>query len=180
MTLIKNSKKITKAPKLTAGAKKRIKKLLDQDFKPAEVAEAIGCTINQVNAVKYGRVKMNNKSRSDKGLKRESMQLDNLDINISDNDSTDEILLKSLNAALVDLNSRTMKPDEKIIIIEKASRLHKNIEDRKLYKYMKRPDAELIIRVMRRLDPDLSVEEIKKIYLEEYTILRNMKNKAEV
>lgn len=164
-----------KSPKLSTGTRTEIKEMFDNGSKPKDIAEYIGCSIHQVNAVIYGKVKMKKEDRADKGLHRvnaEQRQASQ-DQHGGKNKSLVQRLQNTLNDAVADLEKRNYSPDVKLSLIEKASRLLKNLEALELQSHMKSLSAELMMLLMLRLQPELTLEEIKKIYLEEYEKLKN-------
>jgi hypothetical protein len=166
------SKKIkrTKSPKLTPGTRKEIAELYKngKGMKRQEIAKYIGCSVYQVDAVIYKKVKMKKSDRSDKGLSRKKSEPEQLE-KLTGKDQRDIVtrLKDALESSVIDLEKRNYAPDDKISLIEKASRLLKNLQAMELQSHMKGTNAELIIRIMLRFNPDLSIDEIKKIYLEE-------------
>lgn len=178
-------KKLTrkKSPKLTPGTRKEIKEMFDSgNNKPKDIANYIGCSIHQVNAVIYGKVKMTNTVRSDKGSRRsEESEKKNDDTknkacgerSRTEDTSLIEMLQTSLHEAVKDLKKRTYAPDVKLSLIQKASSLLKNLESLELQSHMKGLTAGLLMRIMLRLQPELTIEEIKKIYSEELEKLKS-------
>ena len=111
--------------------------------------------------------------RSDKGTKRHPEQSEGTQPNDRENISLIEMLQTSLHEAVKDLKTRTYAPDVKLTLIQKASALLKNLEALELQSHMKGMNAELMMRIMLRLQPELELDEIKKIYLEEYEKLKS-------
>ena len=170
---MKNLKR-KKSPKLSPGTRKEIKEMFNSgNHKPKEIADYIGCSIHQVNAVIYGKAKMKSAVRSDKGTKRHPEQSEGTQPNDRENISLIEMLQTSLHEAVKDLKTRTYAPDVKLTLIQKASALLKNLEALELQSHMKGMNAELMMRIMLRLQPELELDEIKKIYLEEYEKLKS-------
>lgn len=166
-----------KSPKLSPGTRQEIKEMFDSgSYKPKAIADYFHCSIHQVNAVIYGKVKMRNEVRSDKGLKRRSELVEDRN-GTSEAKEKDQSLVqrlqKTLGDAVTDLEKRNYAPDLKLTLIEKASRLLKNLDALELQSHMKGSNAELMMKIMLRLQPELTLEEIKKIYLEEYEKIKN-------
>lgn len=164
-------KQRTKSPKLTPGTRKEIAELFSngKGMRRQEIADYIGCSVHQVDGVIYKKVKMKKSDRSDKGKPRKNKNERTNNIADPNQENKDIItrLKDALEASVIDLEKRKYAPDEKISLIEKSSRLLKNLQAMELQTYMKSMNAELYIKSLLRFDPDLTIDEIKKIYLEE-------------
>ena len=162
-----------KSPKLSTGTRAEIKEMYEAGSKPKAIAEYIGCSIHQVNAVIYNKVKMKKEDRCDKGKSRTELVEAGRGKDDKKNISLLQRLQKTLNDAVADLETRKYAPDAKLTLIERASRLLKNLEALELQSHIKSLSAERMMKIMLRLQPELTLEEIKKIYLEEYEKIKN-------
>jgi hypothetical protein len=159
------------AIKTNIGLRQRIIKLYNSGKKIPEIMQELNLTYFQVYNTISGRVKLTRAPRSDKGKKRGLNNLEEMEVNnknLSDFQNIDEFLQYQLMQCLTDLANSQMTASERVKLLKDISAMQRNIEARKLETYMKRPDAVLIIRIMRRFKPELTDDEIIRIYNEEY------------
>ena len=73
---------------------------------------------------------------------------------------------------LKDLATRKLHVETRVKLLKDITAMQKNLEARKMEMFIRKPEARLIIRIMKRLNPKLDEENIKKIYAEEYEKLQ--------
>lgn len=167
-------KKKEQAHKTNIGQRQKIIKVYNQlpekEKTIKKVMDITGCTYFQVYNALSGRVKLDRSPRADKGLSRkntsEAVSLSNK--KPEDFTSLEEFLEYQLTISARDLIKRKYLPDVRIKLLKEITMMKQKLEAQKLEGWLRKPEAILIIRIMKRLNPKLEDSEIKKIYAEEY------------
>lgn len=103
------------------------------------------------------------------------MNTENPPIDLSDFSSVEKYLEHQLSILIAQLNQKRMSLNNRTFLLKQLTEINKKLKAQSLENYLKSGTAKLIIRIMRRLKPDLTDEEILKIYKEESEKLKNAK-----
>lgn len=95
------------------------------------------------------------------------------DVDLSHFDSIENYLEHSLTVIIQQLNAKKMNPEKRVHLMKTITEVSKRLKLQMLEKHIKGNDAKLIIRIMRRLKPDITDGEIMEIYKEEAEKLKN-------
>lgn len=162
------------AQKTNIGLRQKIIKIYNQlpekDKNIKAVMDKTGCTYFQVYNALSGRVKLDRSPRADKGSSRKNPN-DGTPISSKkpeEFDTLEEFLEYQLTVSARDLSKRKYLPDVRIKLLKEITMMKQKLEAQKLEGFLRKPEAILIIRIMKRLNPKLEDHEIKKIYAEEY------------
>jgi hypothetical protein len=136
-----------------------------------EIAGQVGVSYYQAYNVVRGRVKVKYSPRSDYGRRRRQEE-GRRSFDVESMDHLDDFLMHQLTMALEDLNVKSnIEPAERVKILKDIAGLEKARKDRELERYLKRPDAILIARIMRRFNSTLTDDDVIRIFKEESTRL---------
>ena len=83
-------------------------------------------------------------------------------------ESLEVFLEHQLTVTARDLSRRKYTPELRVRLLKEITAMKKNLDKQKIEGWISKPEAILIIKIMRRLSPKISDDEIKKIYAEEY------------
>lgn len=159
------------ALRATVGLRNRIRQLYAKYKDYQKVMDETGCTYWQAyNAVNF-RVKLDRSPRADKGLSRANPEKNKIVIPSKaphEFKSLEDFLEYKLAFCANKLGKTSSDVTTEIKIIKEIASIKKDLDARRLESWIKRPEAILIIRIMKRLNPKLGEEEIQKIYREEY------------
>lgn len=171
--------KTTKTAKANIGLRQRIVKTFNTIEGPNKgklqrVADKIGCTYWQVYNAVNGRVKLERTPRSDKGEIRNKKDETPSSAAMKPEhfESLDEYLEYQLTVSARELSKRKYSPEVRVRLLQSITRMKQQLTKAKIESWIKRPEAVLIVKIMLRLKPDLSDDNIKKIYQEEYEKLQ--------
>lgn len=161
------------AHKTSVGLRNRIIKTYNKDNGPARgkikrVMDKTGCTYYQVYNAVSGRIKLDSSPRSDKGSMRKADSKILSSKKPEDFENLEDFLEHQLMVSAKDLAKRKYSPDIRIKLIKEMTRMRHLLVKQKIEGWIRRPEAVLIVRIMKRLNSKLTDEEIKKIYAEEY------------
>jgi len=135
--------------------------------------ELTGCTYFQCYNAVNGRSKIDYSPRADKGTKRDSgSEPTKVPGKLEDFNSVEHFLKNQLMHCLQELQQKKIAVGERVRLLKDITQMQNKLQAQELESFIKRPEAVLIIRIMRRLKPKLTDEEMKRIYLEE---LENIK-----
>ena len=146
--------------------RQKMLRLFGEGKKIPEIMTACNASYYQVYNAVSGRVKTKYSPRRDKGIPKGEKATNAIDMNQFD--SVDGFMKHKLMEALKDLNERRYDAAELVKIIKDVAMIERQINDRELQRYLRRPDAVLIARIMRRLSPALTDDEIIVIFKEEH------------
>ena len=135
------------------------------------VADMCGVSYWQAYNTINARVKLDKSSRSDKGLSRKNPEAANLgpsNAKPEEFESLEVFLEHQLTVTARDLSRRKYTPELRVRLLKEITAMKKNLDKQKIEGWISKPEAILIIKIMRRLAPKLTDDEIKKIYSEEY------------
>jgi len=172
-------KKKIYANHITAGKRRKIYKLFHTgNMEIAKIAETENVTYWQVYRAVNGAVKLNGSPRSDKGKKRKGA--DGKPIppkwSLDDFADLDDFQIFILMDTLTDLASEKLSPQEKVDLVRNIETIQTKIQQRQLQSSVRRPDAELISRIIRRFKPNATNKEIVQIYTEEMDLYLKARN----
>ena len=164
------------ASKTNIGLRQRIIKTYNKlpgEAKPKIklVADKMNLTYWQVYNVVAGRNKLDRSPRSDKGLSRKNPEAATLgpsNAKPEEFESLEVFLEHQLTVTARDLSRRKYTPELRVRLLKEITAMKKNLDKQKIEGWISKPEAILIIKIMRRLSPKISDDEIKKIYAEEY------------
>lgn len=134
------------------------------------VADKLGLSYWQVYNAVSARVKLDRSPRSDKGESRnqKAVSLGPSNSKPEDFESLEVFLEHQLTVTARDLSRRKYTPDLRIKMLKDITAMKDKLDKQKLEGWISKPEAILIIKIMRRLSPKITDDEIKKIYAEEY------------
>jgi hypothetical protein len=160
------------ANRLTAAKKRSIYKLFyDKKHSIQEIAEQENITYWQVYRIVNGQTKLDGSPRRDKGLSRKQInnigELETVKWSLEDFKDLDDFQLFLMMSALEDAASIKMLPNDKVKLVKDIEIIQTKIQQRQLKGNIRRPDAEVIARIIRRFKPDANNQEIVQIYKEE-------------
>ena len=165
----------------TIGKRKRIRWLhFQKGHTIRDCASMVGVSYFQAyNAVK-GRVKTGYSSRADKGTKRGPINKGHKaemaeairTKSISQSASVSEFFNLQYMKTLEEINNRKMGVAERAKLLKDLTYAYRNMKQLELEEYIKRPDAILIARIMRRFDQLLTDDDVIRIYREEFEKLQ--------
>lgn len=165
------------ANQLTASKKRKIHKLFyEKDATIPQIAEYEDVTYWQVYRIVNGHTKIDGSSRADKGMSRSNSTVGkDGDIveakwSIDDFKDLDDFQLFLLMSALEDAATSKLSPSAKVELVKNIEIVQTKITQRQLKGNIKRPEAEVIARIIRRFKPDATDIDIINIYQEETEI----------
>lgn len=173
------AKKKQYANHITASKRRKIYKLFHEgNIEIAQIAEMENVTYWQVYRCVNATVKLDGSPRSDKGRKRKNKDGKPIQPKWSLDDfaDLDDFQLFILMDTLEDLASEDLTAMEKIELVKNIETIQTKIQQRQLQNNMRRPDAELISRIIRRFKPDATNKEIVQIYAEEMDVYLKARN----
>ncbi len=137
-----------------------------------DIMEEFGVTYWQVYRIISGNTKIDGSPRTDKGKSRKSVDANGKVITakwtMDDFTSMDEFQLFVLMDSLSELANEYHKMDvvEKVKLIREIERIQTAIYKRQLKDSIRRPDAEVISRIIKHFQPEASDQDVIKIYKE--------------
>jgi len=153
---------------LTSSKRRKIyKQFYTKNCTIAQIAEEEGISYWQVYRVVNGEVKMNGSPRADKGRRRGKANDIVPKWSLDDFIDLDDFQLFLLMDTLEELATETLSAQEKIRLVKDIEVIQTKIQQRQLQSAIKRPEAELIARIIRRFVPDATNADIIAIYQEE-------------
>ncbi len=171
------------ANRLTMAKRKKILNLFhDKDMNINQIAEEENVTYWQVYRIISGQTKLNGTPRADKGFSRKNLRKEDEEFTppkwtLEDFKDLDDFQLFLLMSALEDAASSNLEPAEKVKLVKDIEIIQTKITQRQLKGNIRRPDAEVIARIVRRFNPKATDKEIVAIYKEEMEIyLRDRNN----
>ena len=169
MTTLSLQKRKTAAPPLTLGTKKRIWKLFYNDqLSIQKICTELGVTYWQVYRIINGQVKLNGKPRSDKGKSRTGESKEKPRWTMDDFEDLDDFAIFTLMEALEQSAKDKTSAAEKVKLVRDVNDLQTKIMDRQLIGKVRRADAEVIARVIKRFKPDADYNYCVQVYTEEF------------
>jgi hypothetical protein len=135
------------------------------------VADKLGLTYWQVYNAVSARVKLDRSNRSDKGLSRKNPEaacLGPSNAKPEEFESLEVFLEHQLTVTARDLSRRKYTPELRVRLLKEITAMKKNLDKQKIEGWISKPEAILLINIMKRLKPNITDDEIKKIYSEEY------------
>ncbi len=148
----------------TITQRKKMKKLFEQGKAIQDIMSIMNVSYFQVYNVLSGRIKSKYGHRSDKGAKHKKFSLDKT---FEEFNSAEDYLQYQLIETMRQLDKVTLAPHDRVRIVKDATTTLNKIKVYQLENYIRRPDAVLIARIMRRFNPELTDENIIHIYREE-------------
>lgn len=173
-------KKTNKVPRKKAASKTNIGQrqkiikvfnhLPEKEKTIKKVMDLTGCTYFQVYNALNGRIKLDRSPRADKGSSRKNPADGSPISNQKPEDfsSLEEFLEHQLTVSARDLSKRIYLPDVRIKLLKEITMMKQKLDAQRLDGWLRKPEAMLIVRIMKRLNPKLEDNDIKKIYAEEY------------
>lgn len=110
----------------------------------------------------------------EKKLKASSLISEMPDVDLSDFQSIEKFTEHQLTVISSQLNDKNIRLDRRIFLVDKLVKINKNLKQQLLEGHLKNATARLVIRIMRRLKPELSDDEIMNIFKEESEILKKL------
>lgn len=174
---VKRPKRPVKRAKLPMATRRTIKRRLNKLAAGEKIPMSAwllefqhhGLTRQDVYNIKNNRVKLEQKPRADKGQSR--MKPEDY-APLDPNTPFDELMDEQVRFTLIDIRGRTqIDPIDRAATLERLTRVKRHILAAKLVGQLKRSDAELFARVIRRFMPEATDEQIVLIYHEERALL---------
>lgn len=104
---------------------------------------------------------------TDKKIKADKTVTEMPDVDLSDFTSIEKFIEHQLTVVIAQLNDKKLTLEKRTWLIKTITEVNKKLKQQLLEGHLKNPDARLIIRLMRRLKPEISDEEIMTIFKEE-------------
>lgn len=151
--------------------RKKAIKLFNEGRTINEIVTDTGLTWWQVYNAVSGRTKARHSPRKDKGQKRTPLgvPIDNKEnpTDLTAFTDPDDFLKFQTMRTLEKLNSSTLQPEDSVKALKDCSKILSDIHNREMQRHIKRGDAEIISRIIKRYVPDATDEDVIKIYSEE-------------
>jgi len=164
---------------ITAAKRRKIYKLFHKnELEITQIMEMENVSFWQVYRAVNAAVKLDGSPRSDKGRSRKNKdgEIINPKWQLDDFSNLDDFQIFLLMDSLEDLARYDLSPQEKIDLVKQIETIQTKIQQRQLQNNMRRPDAELISRIIRRFKPGATNKEIVQIYAEEMDIYLKARN----
>lgn len=160
------------ANQVTASKRRKIyKQFYGKNLTISQIAEEESVTYWQVYRIVNGDVKLDGSPRIDKGTKRKRIPGGQAaKWKLDDFVDLDDFQLFLLMDTLEELAVAKLSAQEKIQIVRNIETIQTKIQQRQLQNSVRRPDAEVIARIIRRFKPGATNQEIVAIYEEELAI----------
>jgi hypothetical protein len=160
------------ANRITKAKARKIYKLFHlKEMTIPQIMEEEAVTYWQVYRIISGVTKLDGTNRRDKGVSRKSVteagQVIEAKWSIEDFKDLDDFQLFLLMSALEDAASSNLDPIDKVRLVKDIETVQSKITQRQLRGNIRRPDAEVISRIIRRFKPEATNTEIINIYKEE-------------
>ncbi len=155
------------ARKLTYKQRRAIYKLHHQfGTSVTTLAKEYGVSQSVISQIINKRVALAPRSRADKGKKRKQEPLSEeiKPLMGTTTESIEEILEYQALTMLQELDIKKVALPERAKILDTVARIQRQLHDQKIEKYIKRPDAEIIARIVRTFKPDATDDEIVVIF----------------
>lgn len=156
--------------RLTPSKRRKIYKLFHQkELSINEIQELENVTFWQVYRIVNGQTKLDGSPRSDKGKSRSNKSGYNETVkwSVEDFKDLDDFQLFLMMSALEDAATAKLSPQDKVKLVKDIETIQTKIQQRQLQSNIRRPDAEVIARIIRRFKPKATNQEIVAIYKEE-------------
>ena len=167
------------ANRLTASKRQKIHSLFyKKSMAIPEIAEQENVTYWQVYRIVNGQTKLDGSPRSDKGRSRKNSNAGTTEPEwtIDDFKDMDDFQLFVLMSALEEASTTKMSPTEKVKLVKDVEIIQTKITQRQLKGNIRRPDVEVIARIIRRFKPKATNQEIVQIYKEELEMWQRSKD----
>jgi len=167
---------------LPIGVRQQIRKWLNAGKQYDEIKRLLkpmNVTTNQIANIATRRVKLKNTKREDAGKKRVPFSVDKkvrreisatkkqMRINQSVELPFEQRMRTALSEALTDLENSKLQVDDRITNLRNLSIIDERLHEREIESHLKRYDAQLIKALIRRFIPEVTDEDVLKIYREE-------------
>lgn len=152
--------------KYSIPVRKKVIQMFNDGLKPHQIAELAKVNISSVYAILSGRVRTKYPPKTKKE-KREEPKFE-----LSDFDSEKDYMGYQLQLIMADLLKPSYDAKMRTDILKNIADIKKRMRDNELEKHLKRPDAILISRIMRRLDNSLTDDDIIRIVKEEQELMK--------
>jgi len=162
----------------------KILELHQKEMSPAEIQRhfnnkysywQIYNTINPRDTSKSKKSINDNGEMVDDVLREDNNVTEMPDIDLSQFENLELFLEHQLGELLAQINEKRLPLDKRAWLLRQATYINKQIKAQQIEQHLKNPDAKLIIRIMRRLKPDITNDEITIIYKEEAAKLKKSK-----
>jgi predicted DNA-binding protein YlxM (UPF0122 family) len=161
---------IRKGKRLGIKTRREIFRLYNQEKISVEsIADTYKVPPGTIYNILQQRVKLDKSPRADKGSKK-GIQLPKLpttDKLIRDGEPIETLLEIQAANTLIAIEKAKLTIVEKAKILETVARIQKQIHEQKIENHLKRPDAQVIARIVRRFMPEASEADVIKIFREE-------------
>lgn len=104
---------------------------------------------------------------TDKKIKADKTVTEMPDVDLSDFISIEKFIEHQLTVVIAQLNDKKLTLEKRTFLIKSITEINKKLKAQLLENHLKNANARLIICIMRRLQPEISDEEIMKIFKEE-------------
>lgn len=136
----------------------------------ASIADTFKTPVSTIYNILEQRVKLKKTPRSDKGSKKglKLPKLPDTEGLMRDGEPVETLLEIQAAQTLVSLERAKLSIIEKAKVLETVARIQKQIHEQKIESHIKRPDAQVIARIIRRFVPQATDADVIKIFREEY------------
>lgn len=125
-----------------------------------EIAQKYNVTANQVRyALDQDKKGLLSKARARRTTK---------DVEKIKQEKSPDVLLESqFHHALAQMEAKSFEPEERVMMLDKLFNMSKTLQATRLVGHLKRADAEIIGRIIRRYEPEADDQRIIQVYREE-------------
>lgn len=176
------AKKTKLSNRVLTAKRKRIHKMFhEKELTIPQIMEEENVSYWQVYRIITGQTKIDGSPRTDKGKSRTSMneagELVEAKWSLEDFKDLEDFQMFILMSALEDAATTKMEPADKVKLVKDIEVIQTKVAARQLKNNLRRPDAEVIARIIRRFQPNATDKDIISIYKEEAELyLRERKN----
>ncbi|GEM_PF-2259583 len=151
--------------------RKKAVTLFNQGRTIQEIMAELDLTYWQVYNVVSGRSKSNYRARSDKGQRRVTLETtkvnENAPTDLTAFENADDFLEYQAIQTMERINTSNLQPADSIKALKDCSVVLRDVHNRRMQSKLKRGDAEIIAKLIRRFLPDATDEQVIDIYAEE-------------
>jgi|GEM_PF-3266425 hypothetical protein len=164
-----------RALNLRESDKERIREKFAEKLTPSEIEKFFGgkytywqiFNLDNRRVAKSENVVNKDGSVEKKNLKAERTVTEMPDVDYSDFASIEKFVEHMVGVIASQINEKRVTLDKRVEILRKLTFINKTNKAQLMENHLKNPNARIVISLMRRMKPDISDEEIIRIYKEE-------------
>ncbi len=161
------TKRKPRAMNVSPKYKKEILELSGQGMTPAEIYKKLAGVVTYWQVYNTINPRLPAIEPGDEAVEQDEVIGSLPDIELSQFESIEQYIEHSITAIANELNSKKIGVDRRVNLLSKLQDIQRKVRASQVEKSLKDANAKLIIRMMRRLKPDLTDEELLQIYHEE-------------